>query len=45
MTPIFMGSGYGAGAYFFWRTFRSQAWHPASVLYRHMSGAATGGRA
>ncbi len=31
MTPIFMGSGYGAGAYFFWRVFRSERWHPASA--------------
>lgn len=31
MTPIFMGSGYGAGAYFFWRVFRSDRWHPASA--------------
>jgi hypothetical protein len=31
MTPIFMGSGYGAGAFFFWRVFRSDRWHPASA--------------
>jgi hypothetical protein len=31
MTPIFMGSGYGAGAYFFWRVFRGERWHPASA--------------
>ncbi len=28
LTPIFLGSGYGAGAYFFWRTFRATRWHP-----------------
>ena len=31
MTPIFMGAGYGAGAYFFWCVFRSERWHPASA--------------
>ena len=31
MTPIFMGAGYGGGAYFFFRVFRSQRWHPASA--------------
>ena len=30
LTPIFLGSGYGAGAYFFWRTFRTERWHPSS---------------
>jgi hypothetical protein len=31
LTPIFMGAGYGAGAYFFFRTFRAERWHPSSV--------------
>jgi hypothetical protein len=31
LTPIFLGSGYAAGAYFFWRTFRANRWHPSSV--------------
>jgi hypothetical protein len=31
LTPIFLGSGYGAGAYFFWRTYRGQRWHPSSA--------------
>jgi hypothetical protein len=31
LTPIFLGSGYGAGAYFFWRTFRATRWHPSSA--------------
>jgi hypothetical protein len=31
LTPIFLGSGYGAGAYFFWRTFRATQWHPSSA--------------
>jgi peptidoglycan/LPS O-acetylase OafA/YrhL len=31
MTAIFMGSGYGAGAYFFARVARSGRWHPASA--------------
>ena len=30
LTPIFLGSGYGAGAYFFWRTYRAEGWHPSS---------------
>ena len=30
LTPIFLGSGYGAGAYFFWRTYRAERWHPSS---------------
>ena len=30
LTPIFLGSGYGAGAYFFWRTHRAERWHPSS---------------
>jgi hypothetical protein len=31
LTPIFLGSGYGAGAYFFWRTFRADRWHQSSA--------------
>ena len=31
MTPIFMGSGYGAGAYFFFRVFRTRRWHTVSA--------------
>jgi hypothetical protein len=31
LTPIFLGAGYGAGAFFFWRTFRAKAWHPSSA--------------
>ncbi len=31
LTPIFLGSGYGAGAYFFFRTFRAARWHPSSA--------------
>jgi hypothetical protein len=31
LTPIFIGSGYGAGAYFFWRTHRARSWHPSSA--------------
>jgi hypothetical protein len=31
LTPIFLGSGYAAGAYFFWRTFRARRWHPSSA--------------
>jgi hypothetical protein len=31
LTPIFLGSGYGAGAYFFLRTFRARTWHPSSA--------------
>jgi hypothetical protein len=31
LTPIFMGSGYGAGAYFFVRVYLSRKWHPASA--------------
>jgi hypothetical protein len=27
----FLGSGYGAGAYFFWRTYRAERWHPSSA--------------
>jgi hypothetical protein len=30
LTPIFLGAGYGAGAYFFWRTFRATHWHPSA---------------
>lgn len=31
LTPIFLGSGYAAGAYFFWLTFRARTWHPSSA--------------
>jgi hypothetical protein len=31
LTPIFLGSGYGAGAYFFWKTYRAERWHPSSA--------------
>jgi hypothetical protein len=31
LTPIFLGSGYGAGAYFFWRIFRADRWNPCSA--------------
>lgn len=31
LTPIFMGAGYGAGAYFFFRVYRAQRWHEVSV--------------
>lgn len=31
LTPIFLGSGYAAGAYFFWRTYRARIWHPSSA--------------
>lgn len=31
LTPIFLGSGYGAGAYFFLRNFRATRWHPSSA--------------
>jgi hypothetical protein len=31
MSAIFMGSGYGAGAYFFARTALSRRWHPAAA--------------
>jgi hypothetical protein len=35
LTPIFLGSGYGAGAYFFWRTFRATgAGHDGRLLQR-----------
>ena len=30
LTAMFLGSGYGAGAYFFWHTFRAGRWHPSS---------------
>ena len=30
LTPILLGSGYGAGAYFFWRTYRAERWHASS---------------
>jgi hypothetical protein len=31
LTPIFMGAGYGAGAYFFVRVQRARRWHEVSV--------------
>jgi hypothetical protein len=31
LTPVFMGAGYGAGAYFFLRVYRTQRWHEVSV--------------
>ena len=31
LTPIFMGAGYGAGAYFFYRAYRTSRWHEVSV--------------
>jgi hypothetical protein len=31
LTAIFIGSGYGAGAFFFWRTYRAERWHPSSA--------------
>ena len=31
LTPIFMGAGYGGGAYFFWRTYPAKRWHPSSA--------------
>ncbi|MBA3745931.1 MAG: hypothetical protein H0W96_00305 [Solirubrobacterales bacterium] len=31
LTPIFMGAGYGAGAYFFVRVYMSKRWHEVSV--------------
>jgi Ca2+/H+ antiporter len=31
LTPIFMGAGYGAGAYFFVRVWQSRRWHEVSV--------------
>jgi hypothetical protein len=31
LMPIFLGAGYGAGAFFFWRTFRARSWHPSSA--------------
>jgi hypothetical protein len=31
LTPIFMGAGYGAGAYFFVRVYRATRWHEVSV--------------
>ena len=27
LTPIFLGSGYAAGAYFFWQAFRAERWN------------------
>jgi len=31
LTPIFLGAGYGAGAYFFLRTFLAKTWPPSSA--------------
>jgi hypothetical protein len=31
MTPIFLGAGYGAGAYFFLRTFLARQFHPSAA--------------
>ncbi len=31
MTPIFMGAGYGAGAFFFWSAARGRRWHQAAA--------------
>jgi peptidoglycan/LPS O-acetylase OafA/YrhL len=31
LTPIFMGAGYGAGAYFFVRVYRARRWHEVAV--------------
>jgi len=31
LTPIFMGAGYGAGAYFFLRVYRATRWHEVAV--------------
>jgi predicted small integral membrane protein len=31
LTPIFLGAGYGAGAYFFLRTFQAKQFHPSSA--------------
>jgi predicted small integral membrane protein len=31
LTPIFLGAGYGAGAYFFLRTFLSDQFHPSAA--------------
>ena len=31
LTPIFLGAGYGAGAYFFLRTFLGERWPPSSA--------------
>jgi peptidoglycan/LPS O-acetylase OafA/YrhL len=31
LMAMFLGAGYGAGAYFFWRTFRAERWHPSSA--------------
>src|SRR5215207_3244961 len=31
LTPIFMGAGYGAGAYFFLRVYRTSRWHEVYV--------------
>ncbi len=31
LTPVFMGAGYGAGAYFFLRVYRTPRWHEVAV--------------
>ena len=31
LSPIFLGAGYGAGAYFFLRTFLGRQWHPSAA--------------
>jgi hypothetical protein len=31
LTPIFMGAGYGAGAYFFLRVYRAARWHEVGI--------------
>lgn len=31
LSPIFLGAGYGAGAYFFLRTFLAKQWHPSAA--------------
>ena len=31
LTPIFLGAGYGAGAYFFLRTFLAKQFHPSAA--------------
>jgi hypothetical protein len=31
LTPIFMGAGYGAGAYFFLRVYRATRWHEVGI--------------
>ena len=34
LSAMFLGAGYGAGAYFFWRTYRTERWHPSSAGVR-----------